>query len=556
MRYFVIHVSENTLRQGYVQDMRAAVPELEVCDAVHGSKLTRADIERLRAEGTLQRTDNFYKDVLYVKNRDLSLGELGCYLSHVNVLTEIAQGKDPEGGIVLEDDVILHPDFKKRMRVYLQAAPADREFVKFTVFPNQRSAFPFSDIRLVPMPKGLWGLQCYYMSVEGARKCLARLRPMMSAVDEMITRFGLHQYVVVNDDATIQQTHEHMPSQIQATRLVRDLWLPKAALKVACANFWCDARALVEQEKYHVAFLQHMAQENQVELAFSDVGDGGKPADMLLCSVFGSPEQIQTQLAKAPPHVPRVLFSGENARLRFPAALAHTYDCVLDSCPESGAHPNHMRIPLWLMAPDFLHHNSPDFIRLRQYAVRGPAFEERNKGVAFVARYDFFGLRGAVLNACRDAGVAVDCPSRFGKNVPGIEEQGLTKRTFLEQYLFNICPENSWDEGYVTEKLMDAALAGCIPVYWGGLTEVERGIFNTQRMVLFDNRNAESVAQAGQRIRALLADPVALKAFFEQPVFTPFAEPYLKQRLRELAARFGHLFRKALKRPDAPPALL
>jgi hypothetical protein len=42
-----------------------------------------------------------------------------------------------------------------------------------------------------------------------------------------------------------------------------------------------------------------------------------------------------------------------------------------------------------------------------------------------------------------------------------------TKRHTLSKYKFNICFENMSYPGYVTEKIIDAILAGTIPVYWG-----------------------------------------------------------------------------------------
>lgn len=41
------------------------------------------------------------------------------------------------------------------------------------------------------------------------------------------------------------------------------------------------------------------------------------------------------------------------------------------------------------------------------------------------------------------------------------------KVKLLEQYRWNICFENSITEGYVTEKLLQAKVAGCIPLYYG-----------------------------------------------------------------------------------------
>jgi len=42
-----------------------------------------------------------------------------------------------------------------------------------------------------------------------------------------------------------------------------------------------------------------------------------------------------------------------------------------------------------------------------------------------------------------------------------------SKREILRNYRFSICYENAMYPGYVTEKLFDCFLAGCVPVYWG-----------------------------------------------------------------------------------------
>lgn len=42
-----------------------------------------------------------------------------------------------------------------------------------------------------------------------------------------------------------------------------------------------------------------------------------------------------------------------------------------------------------------------------------------------------------------------------------------SKRTVLRQYRFCICYENAVYPGYVTEKMLDAMFAGCIPIYQG-----------------------------------------------------------------------------------------
>jgi hypothetical protein len=44
----------------------------------------------------------------------------------------------------------------------------------------------------------------------------------------------------------------------------------------------------------------------------------------------------------------------------------------------------------------------------------------------------------------------------------------VNKLETLSSYTFNVCFENSDHPGYVTEKLIDAIVAGCVPLYRGG----------------------------------------------------------------------------------------
>jgi alpha(1,3/1,4) fucosyltransferase len=58
----------------------------------------------------------------------------------------------------------------------------------------------------------------------------------------------------------------------------------------------------------------------------------------------------------------------------------------------------------------------------------------------------------------------VDSGGRLLNNVGG---PVVDKIDFLRRYRFNIAIENSSYQGYVTEKLLQAKQAGCIPIYWG-----------------------------------------------------------------------------------------
>ena len=63
------------------------------------------------------------------------------------------------------------------------------------------------------------------------------------------------------------------------------------------------------------------------------------------------------------------------------------------------------------------------------------------------------------------------------------------KNSFLKNYKFNICVENSNRSGYVTEKIFQSIVAGCLPVYWGSNNAPEANILNQKRILFFDPKN-------------------------------------------------------------------
>ena len=66
------------------------------------------------------------------------------------------------------------------------------------------------------------------------------------------------------------------------------------------------------------------------------------------------------------------------------------------------------------------------------------------------------------------------------------------KINFIKQSVYNVCPENSSYPGYCTEKIFQAAQAGCIPIYWGHDLP-ERGIINTNKYCFADINNKQEM---------------------------------------------------------------
>ena len=79
------------------------------------------------------------------------------------------------------------------------------------------------------------------------------------------------------------------------------------------------------------------------------------------------------------------------------------------------------------------------------------------------------------IRFARAMGIDIDI---YGRALPGEENGWLhypnycgpsaNKLKTLAGYTFNLCFENCDEDGYITEKIIHALIAGCIPLYWGG----------------------------------------------------------------------------------------
>jgi len=98
----------------------------------------------------------------------------------------------------------------------------------------------------------------------------------------------------------------------------------------------------------------------------------------------------------------------------------------------------------------------------------------------------------------------------------------------LKNYKFNFCYENFTNQnGYISEKIFDAMVAGCVPIYWGAnnITDYIPG------ECFIDRRNFSSEAQLHEYMnnmdRATYETYIqAIRAFFENPKAQYFSSDY------------------------------
>lgn len=246
-----------------------------------------------------------------------------------------------------------------------------------------------------------------------------------------------------------------------------------------------------------------------------------KKGDLACFSVYGPvPAVICVNRAKRKifytienTHVPESLWQQfEDIHLKIPSlSLSLGFDYY--------DHPRYLRLPFWIERPFGALATREDiaqFIEQHNYSDSS----NREKACAFVCRKDYFGDRAEIADLVAQV-MPMSYPSDFRHNDDDMREKyNNDKIAYLHQFRFNLCPENTNNKGYVTEKIFEAIKAGCVPIYWGNEGYPEPGILNPQAIVYLDKDNPE---EGLALLKKLYEDPKAYAEFVAQPRFLPNA---------------------------------
>jgi hypothetical protein len=163
-----------------------------------------------------------------------------------------------------------------------------------------------------------------------------------------------------------------------------------------------------------------------------------------------------------PAGIPVILVSNENWRVFAPHAALSRYAAVLGIC-EPPEPCNFIRFPYAAA-----HFDLPiAALRLiRAALLRAP----KTKFCCFVASNGVgeLGQARRLLAQRLHAWKGVDSAGRIDNNVGYLAPRGLEFLSWIAQYRYMLCLENSRAPGYITEKPYQAWLSGSVPIYDGG----------------------------------------------------------------------------------------
>jgi GR25 family glycosyltransferase involved in LPS biosynthesis len=210
-----------------------------------------------------------------------------------------------------------------------------------------------------------------------------------------------------------------------------------------------------------------------------------------------------------PDNVPKVYFSAEN--------WTKPYDPQVKLYMTSSKEENevNMRIPTWMTFIDWfststeLPTTQDNPIRIPLHFAMTPhptSFHDRKEFCAFVVsnptcsfRNDTFHL----VNIYKKVNSGGQLYNNIGQPLamlyPGGGCGDISKYKFFEDHKFTISFENSQSPGYVTEKVLHAKMAGCVPIYWGDKNPTD---FVANSFINVSNATPELVVEIIKKLEA------------------------------------------------------
>ena len=200
-------------------------------------------------------------------------------------------------------------------------------------------------------------------------------------------------------------------------------------------------------------------------------------------------------------------------------------------------HARYLRFPYWILTT-FLPEDDAAAIRERIRQINESHFEKSRECV-LINKHDPAGTRELVYNGVKDI-LDVKLAGQWRNNTRELwDDFGNDKEAYLRTFKFNICAENNNTKDYVTEKIFDAFIAGCIPLYYGALNDPEPGLINREA-VIFWNKEGNN-AENREKIRELKNNESFYREFISRPKLFPAAADYVIDRYAKLQEHFARI---------------
>ena len=190
---FVISLKNSPRREFMAKRLSGLGLQFEFFDAVYGKELSEVELAKVDYQ--------YYQDF---DNKRLTLGEIGCSLSHIRVYEHIKKNHIPEA-IILEDDAIVSTHFKAILQSTLEKLPSRYEILFFD--HGKAKSYPLIKKNL---PEGYKLVRYRYPSPNSRRS-------IMKATAYMVNLAGVEK--LLNYAYPVRMPADFVTGFIQKTRI-------------------------------------------------------------------------------------------------------------------------------------------------------------------------------------------------------------------------------------------------------------------------------------------------------------------------------------------------
>ncbi len=250
-------------------------------------------------------------------------------------------------------------------------------------------------------------------------------------------------------------------------------------------------------------------------------------------SVFGKSTYLKRHSSKT-----NIFFSGEN--LHYPMESYKNY-CLnsvglamgFDERPDE----NYMRFPLWLI---YMFEPEVNLEKIKQRVREINQIRNTKKyDCVLISSHDKRKSRRAIYHALENM-MDVRCAGKLLHNTDELwNEYKNDKVKYVNEFKFNICPENDDVFGYVTEKVFEAFAAGSVPIYAGSKNNPEPGLINKDTIIFWNLKGDNS--KTVKFIRELHENEKLYDEFVSQERLKPEIADYAYEKFCDLRDRFANL---------------
>lgn len=197
----------------------------------------------------------------------------------------------------------------------------------------------------------------------------------------------------------------------------------------------------------------------------------------------------------------------------------------------------YLRFPYWILTSFDPSSNENDIVR-RIQEINNARYEKFEDCVVINA-HDKKKTRTLIYDDLKSV-LNIKSAGRWRNNTDELwNSYENNKRAYLKRFKFNICAENDNTEYYVTEKLFDAFICGCIPLYYGSFNNPEPNVINKDAVIFWKDNgdNTENI----ELVKLLKNDNRAYLDFINQKRFNDTAAEYVIDRFVKLKEHMRRL---------------